>query len=204
MTQAESKNWFKRNWLWAVPTGCLTLVVLCAAGIALLVAVVFGAMKSSDAYKEALVKVQASRAVADALGTPIEPGYVIGGSVKVDGATGTADLSIPLSGPKARGTLTVKATKAAGQWVYSIMALDVEGSKQHLDLLGEVSTSAAPVQAAPDAAAVQAAPGTSPGQPAPEATPAKPAAEGERSLPGAEGARDTPAPATKSGPQGGQ
>jgi len=191
MAQAESKNWFQRNWLWAVPTGCLTLLVLCAAGVALLVAVVFGAMKSSDVYKEALVKAQASSAVAEALGTPVEPGYFVGGSVNVKDSSGDAALSIPLSGPKGKGSLSLKATKVAGQWVFSSLALDVEGSGKHIDLMGDVSTPALPVTPVAPPADAPAAPGAA--VPAP-AAPSQPAAEG---------AAVEPAPA-KAGPEGGE
>ncbi len=54
MNQQQNKNWWGRNWKWVVPVGCLVPLALCAGFITLIVSLVFGMMKSSDAYKEAL------------------------------------------------------------------------------------------------------------------------------------------------------
>jgi hypothetical protein len=37
----------------------------------------------------------------------------------VNGASGASNLAIPISGPKAKGTIYVSANKSLGQWNYS-------------------------------------------------------------------------------------
>jgi len=105
-------NWWTRNWKWFVPTGCFTILILFAAFITLIVMIVFSAMKSSDVYKDALKRAKAEPAVIEALGSPIKDGMFVSGSTKVNGASGEANLAIPIYGPKGEGTLYVVAEKS--------------------------------------------------------------------------------------------
>ena len=95
---------------------------------------VFGMIKSSDAYAGALERARSHPQVIEALGTPIEEGLLTTGSINVSGPSGNADLAIPVSGPKAEGTLYVTATKEAGVWNYQVLQLHVRGGER-IDLL---------------------------------------------------------------------
>jgi hypothetical protein len=117
---AAPKNWLERNWKWAVPTGCLGMLLLFAAGIALLVYLVFGVIRNSEVCKEAITRARSSQALVAALGTPIEIGWWVSGSINTSGPSGSAELEVPLSGPKGSGTLYLKATKQAGEWTFSV------------------------------------------------------------------------------------
>jgi Cytochrome oxidase complex assembly protein 1 len=130
-------NWWTRNWKWFVPTGCLTILALFLAFIALIAIIVFSAMKSSDVYKDALAKAKAEPAVIEALGSPIQDGMFVSGNTKVDGGSGEANLAIPISGPKGKGTLYVVAIKSVGFWNYSSLVVEVAQTKQRIDLLHE-------------------------------------------------------------------
>lgn len=127
-------NWWQRNWKWFVPTGCITILALCAVFGAIIVFGISAAMKSSDAYQIAVAKAKADSRVIAALGTPIEEGLFTSGSTNVSGGSGQADLSIPLSGPKGKGTLYAVATKSAGTWTYSKLSLRVEGTGENIDI----------------------------------------------------------------------
>jgi hypothetical protein len=135
MTAVASPNWWSRNWKWFVPVGCLSLILIFCAFIAVVVGAASGMMKSSDAYKEGLARAQASTAVTEALGTPITPGWFTSGSVNVSGGSGDAHLEIPISGPKGKGKIYVEATKSAGDWSYSKLEVVIAASGEHLDLL---------------------------------------------------------------------
>lgn len=127
-------GWWKRNWGWFVPVGCLGMLVVMAALAFAIVAFVFGALKSSDAYKMAVAKAQADPRVTSALGSPIETGWLISGSTHVSGTSGNADLSIPLSGPNGKGTLYFVASKFAGKWTFSKVMVRVEKTGDEIDL----------------------------------------------------------------------
>jgi len=130
-------NWWTRNWKWFVPTGCFTILILFAAFITLIVMIVFSAMKSSDVYKDALKRAKAEPAVIEALGSPIKDGMFVSGSTKVNGASGEANLAIPIYGPKGEGTLYVVAEKSVGAWNYSNLVVEVKKTKNRIDLLHE-------------------------------------------------------------------
>jgi len=130
-------NWWTKNWKWFVPTGCFTILILFAAFITLIVMIVFSAMKSSDVYKDALKRAKAEPAVIEALGSPIKDGMFVSGSTNVNGASGEANLAIPIYGPKGEGTLYVVAEKSVGAWNYSNLVVEVKKTKNRIDLLHE-------------------------------------------------------------------
>jgi hypothetical protein len=127
-------GWWSRNWKWFVPMGCLTFVALILGCVALLVVVVFGAMKSTDVYKEAVSRAKANTEVTEALGSPLKEGMFLSGNTNVNGASGEADLAIPISGPKGSGTIYVAAQKSAGQWTYTKLEVEVKATGKRIDL----------------------------------------------------------------------
>jgi hypothetical protein len=127
-------NWFGRNWKWVVPVGCL-LPVLFASGCALMVFFfVTGVMKQSDAYKIALARAQTNPALIEAIGSPISQTGIVSGNSNVNGPTGEANLSFPLSGPKGKATLYVEAKKSADLWFFQTMVVKIEKTGERIDL----------------------------------------------------------------------
>jgi hypothetical protein len=96
---------------------------------------VFSAVKSTDVYKDALARAQAHPSVIEALGSPIKEGFLVSGNTNVNGASGEANLSIPISGPKGKGTVYVAANKSLGRWNYSGLIVEIEKTHQRIDLL---------------------------------------------------------------------
>ena len=127
-------GWWQRNWKWFVPTGCLGMLLLLAAFVFFIVAIVFGALKSSDAYKMALARAKADPRVVAALGSPIKDGFIISGKTNVNGSSGQADLSVPISGPNGNGTIYFVASKFAGEWTFSKLIVTVEKTGEKIDL----------------------------------------------------------------------
>ena len=132
----KSTTWWQRNWKWFVPA-CLGGVVLFAGFIVLIVTIVFGMMKSTDAYKEALAMTRANPYVQEALGSPIEDGLLVMGSINVNGSSGHADLAIPVSGPQGNGTIYVVASKSAGQWAILRLVVDIKATNERIDLMAD-------------------------------------------------------------------
>jgi hypothetical protein len=118
-----------------VPTGCLAIVALFLAFVGSIVVIVFSAIKSTDAYKDAFAKAKMRPAVIEALGSPIKEGFFVSGNANVNGASGEANLSIPISGPKGKGTIYVKAEKSLGRWSYSDLVVEIQKTGHRIDLL---------------------------------------------------------------------
>jgi hypothetical protein len=121
--------------MWLVPTGCLTLIGLVLAFVAVIVVVVFGAMKSSDVYKDGVARAQKDPAVIEALGSPVEDGWFMTGKTEVNGSSGEADLMVPISGPKGKGKLYIVAEKSEGKWTYSKLVVVTDEGEKRLNLL---------------------------------------------------------------------
>lgn len=99
--------------------GCGAVIVLGGAFIAVMVLVVFGAIKSTDAYRGARARVENDPRVIEALGSPVEAGWWMSGNVHVENRRGFADFSFPVHGPKGSATVHAVATKENDRWNYS-------------------------------------------------------------------------------------
>jgi len=130
-------NWWMRNWKWFVPVGCFSIALLFVAFVGSVVLIVFSAIKSTNVYKDALAQAKAHPAVIEVLGSPITDGFLVSGNTNVNGASGEANLSIPVSGPKGKGTIYAAATKSLGRWNYSGLVLEIEKTHQRINLLEE-------------------------------------------------------------------
>ncbi len=141
----------KSSWLKWVALGCAAIVLLAAIGVGVLLVVVFGAVKKSAPYTEAVARARANPALVAAIGEPIETGFLVSGNVNYDGSGGNASLAIPLKGPEGNGKLYVEATRAAGAWQYDRLEFEPEGGGARIDLLAETAAAAPAVVPAGDA-----------------------------------------------------
>ena len=118
-----------------MPLGCFSVALLFVAFVGSILLIVFSAMKSTDVYKDTLARAKAHPAVIEALGSPITEGFLLSGNTNVNGASGDANLSISISGPKGKGTIYVAATKSLGRWNYSGLVLEMAKTHERIDLL---------------------------------------------------------------------
>jgi hypothetical protein len=132
---AAPTTWWGRNWKWVVPAGCLTLLAAFAGLLLLIFALAFGSLRSSEPYQQSVATALASPEVRELLGEPIEVGWFLSGTIHTAGAGGSAELAIPLAGPKGSGTLYVEAKKAAGEWRIELLRLVMADGRVRLDLL---------------------------------------------------------------------
>lgn len=114
-------------WKWGlIGCGCLTAAV--AAFVVVLVVFVFGVIKKSDVYKEALSRVQSDPRVVAALGSPVEPGFMVTGSVHADTEHGgNAEINFPVHGPKGQAKVRAVATRENDVWKYETLRVTPDG-----------------------------------------------------------------------------
>ena len=123
-------------WGWlAVPAGCVVVLMCFVAFPLLIVTFVFSLMKSSDAYEQAVEMAAANTAVIEALGTPIKEGFFVTGNIHTSNNSGNADLSIPISGPEGKARIHLVATKAGGEWTYSVLTVTIKSTGAIINLL---------------------------------------------------------------------
>lgn len=119
--------------------GALALLAAFAGSIVYLVTTM---MRSSEPYQVALRQARADPKVAEELGSPLEEGFFAQGSISTTNDSGSAELAIPVSGPKGSGVVEVAASRSAGVWTLQHVLVRVEGSGKELPLGG-----AAPAEA---------------------------------------------------------
>lgn len=134
---SRTPSWWSRNWKWFLPVGCLSCLMVLVGLIAIILFAATGMMKSSDAYRQALGRAGSDPRVVQRLGEPLEAGMLTSGGIQVNGPTGQADLAIPLSGPRGKGTLYLAATKSVGEWTFTRLVLEVDSTHERIDLLAE-------------------------------------------------------------------
>jgi len=130
LPNAQRSDWWTRNWKWCVPVLIITSVLLIAGSIYS----VFGLLKSSDPYVQAVARTKASPAVTSALGTPVTEGFFTTGRINFSGGSGNAQLAIPMSGPKGNATVYVIAQQTVGQWHFSALIVHIESTGKRIDL----------------------------------------------------------------------
>lgn len=113
--------------------GCSILAILGIIACIVLGIVVVGAIKSTDAYKEARQRATTDPRVIELLGSPVEASFFAGGSVHVDNEGGKANIVFPISGPKGRAVVHAQATRGVSGWTYS--ELTVQQKDKTIDLL---------------------------------------------------------------------
>jgi Cytochrome oxidase complex assembly protein 1/zinc-ribbon domain len=133
---AQTKSWLARKWKLLVGV-LVALVLLGTAGVFGILTLVMSSMKDSDVAKEAFSRARSNPSVAQELGTPIEEGWFASGNINVSSASGDADLALPISGPRGKGTVYVTAQKSAGEWTYTLMQAAIGGNGRRIDLLDQ-------------------------------------------------------------------
>jgi hypothetical protein len=120
-------------WKWGA-IGCVIVLLLLAGGMAVIGLGVFGMIKRTDAYKESLRRAQNDPRVIEAIGSPVKPGFIVTGNVKVNNNTGNADIDFKVSGPKGKATVHTVATLDPTGWTYTNMTATPENGTA-IDLL---------------------------------------------------------------------
>lgn len=144
---SERKNWFGRNWMWVVPTGgCLVIIVLLVVFAGSLFFGITTLMSDSTAYKDSMELVTSNEEVIQLLGEPIEPNGMSGGNINYSGGYGSAELTIPIKGPKGEATIRVEGGGVDDDWTYEVMEVYVDGSDEIIDLLEDIELPKSPQQ----------------------------------------------------------
>jgi hypothetical protein len=126
--QSLLSNHWKRN----------LAIVAGIAGVFLLS--IFAVLSDSDISKLAFTTAQTDTVVQQRLGTPLKRGFFTSGSIETSGPSGRADIAIPISGPKSKGTLYAVARKSAGFWKFDTLQIAFDGDPKRVDLLANNAT----------------------------------------------------------------
>jgi hypothetical protein len=124
------RGWSRNPWAigLTILSGCLIFVIV-------LVVSVFALLSHSEAAKLSIATAQSNPVLVQQLGTPLKTGRFITGNINLQNDSGQAELTIPISGPKGKGTLYSEASKAEGIWHLKSLRFARSGSDDRVDLL---------------------------------------------------------------------
>jgi hypothetical protein len=125
------RSWLARNWGWLVAA----VFALFLSFVAAILLLVFSLIRNSDASKLAIKTAESNPILAEQIGQPMKVGWLVTGNIEVSNDTGSAKLSIPISGPKGHGTLDAESHKRDGQWHLSSLEFEKDDSSIWLNLL---------------------------------------------------------------------
>jgi hypothetical protein len=129
------RSWLDRHARWKIPLGCLIVLLLLCAFVAVIFTVLDVSFRKSVVYQEALARAGRSPEVVDRIGEPLQPGRVLQGQLNVSGSTGTAKMEIPVSGPRGKATIILDAHKVDGTWVFRTLEVQFDGQSGTVNLL---------------------------------------------------------------------
>ena len=132
----SEKTVFQNPWVWGGCGCCLGLIILPFALMFLGIGGAFFAFRNVGIQDEAMDRVRANPAVVEALGEPIEMGWMMSGSVNIETDGGEADYSMPISGPNGEGRMYVDAERIDGVWRFDELYVRVDGER--IDVIGGV------------------------------------------------------------------
>lgn len=119
--------------------GCGGCAVI-ATGIAAVFAVFFFSISTSigrsDAVAEAIQRASESPNIEQQLGTPLARGWLTTGNIETANGSDSADVRIPVKGPRKSGTLHAAGYRRGSEpWVFTVLEMTVDGSAERLNLL---------------------------------------------------------------------
>lgn len=124
------QSWFQRHWKGLV-VAVLGFVV--AAVLALMLAVVglvMWSIRQSDVFRMAMQRARQDPRVTQSLGTPIEPSWLVAGSMSVENDSGNAKFSVGIHGPKQEGKLYLDARKRMGEWTFNSLTVKTAAGEE--------------------------------------------------------------------------
>ena len=125
--KAAPQPWLNRNWRWIALVG----LVLALIGGALAVM----ASISSEPRQMAISAALSNPDLLDRMGEPVHTGWFTRGSIDIGPVSGSADLAIPVSGTKRKGTIYATAIKSAGVWKLTSLVYGADGDTRRHSLL---------------------------------------------------------------------
>ena len=125
-------SWARRHWKGLVGSVVTLVVVVALALVVGVVALVMWSIRQSDVLRIALEQARKNPAVVAQLGTPINPGWLISGSMHIENDAGTANFTVPIHGPRQEATLYLDARKRTGEWTFNTLTVKLDDGREIL------------------------------------------------------------------------
>ncbi len=117
------------------------LIIIAAAIVLICVFIVamMAMFKQSVAYEMSFERAVNHPLVIEQLGTPIEDGFFMTGNISVNGPSGEANISFPISGPNGSATVYSYAEKHLGEWEILEMLVEIDATGERIQIVPDES-----------------------------------------------------------------
>lgn len=143
----ETTSWFQRNKKWAIPVGCVGLVIILGC-CGLLGVAMYGAKEGMSLFKEqaaamqaiqtdARARIEQSPAVQEAVGTPVTVGGFQSPNYRMHNGEVDFRFELPVTGPKGSVTVHGRAGAPDTKTPPTLQELEFGDGEQMVDLLNE-------------------------------------------------------------------
>jgi len=130
----SDRKWHQNPWAWCGCGCCLGVILVPLLLGSLGIGGAFWALRKTTIQAEALDLAKANPQVVERLGEPLEIGWLMSGNISFENDEGSADYSIPISGPNGKGKLFVEAYREDSEWVFEELFVRIDGDR--IDLVG--------------------------------------------------------------------
>jgi hypothetical protein len=127
---AQQQTWFQRHWKAVVITILVLVVASILAMVGGIVGLVMWSIRQSDVFRMAMERARQNPQVVQQLGTPIEPGWLVSGSIQLENDAGTANLTIPIHGPSQKAKMYLDARKRMGEWTFNSLVVKTASGEE--------------------------------------------------------------------------
>ncbi|MEM7576846.1 MAG: cytochrome c oxidase assembly factor Coa1 family protein [Planctomycetota bacterium] len=127
---APGRPWWVRHRMRALLATMLIPLSVGAVAFTATVLVVQSRLKAHPVFAEAMGVVRSSSAVVEALGEPVDPGFLVRG--RADDSAGTAELQFAVDGPAGDAGVRVYAMreKSGGPWTITFLDVGLRAAGQ--------------------------------------------------------------------------
>jgi len=124
-------NWWQRNWKWVIPVGgCFTILVVIIFFIGSIFYGVTNVLENSEPFEHAINKINNDQELIELLGSPIEKDGMPQGHINWNNNKKSADMKIPIAGPKGKAVLYIIAHGEGDDWNYDEIRVTVKDNEE--------------------------------------------------------------------------
>lgn len=148
--EKPKRGWFKRNWLWFIPTVVLVPLLCCCGGPIGLFWAALSALFNLPPYQDTIALAEQNAIVQQEIGTPLDAPDGFMDLVEISGQGGIFEADetylyaeVPISGSNGTGWLYIDATTSDGglTWTYTTREIHIDSTGDVVDLLNPGNTS---------------------------------------------------------------
>ena len=115
--------------------GCAVVLLGIAGVFSAIFFGVFAAIGKSDAVAEVMKRAGESKVVREQLGTPLQRGWLTTGNLETANGSSSAELQIPIEGPKGSGRIEVNGYQRGSEpWVFTVLDVLIDSTSERIDL----------------------------------------------------------------------